>query len=231
MNVGCSERRIRCMSTSVSEFERKIAPWDSSSRPQRGAVGQVAVVGQRHIAVREAEDERLDVVGGAGAGGGVAHMADRAVAPETLDLAFVGEHLREQAEPAVPDEMAMVVRDDAGALLSAVLQRVQAEVRQSGRVRCPQTPKMPHSSWMSSSSADKPDASLSRRGALHHNDTNAGLHTGVLRGGVVPWRHGGSSTCRPLRRDTYSYKCSNRLVCCTPRQPLNGSPWICVSER
>ena len=64
-------------------------------------------------------------------------MADRAVAPEPLDLAFVGEHLREQAEPAVPDEMAMVVRDDAGALLSAVLQRVQAEVRQSGRVRVP----------------------------------------------------------------------------------------------
>ena len=37
----------------------------------------------------------------------------------------------------MPDEMAMVVRDDAGALLSAVLQRVQAKVRQSGRVRVP----------------------------------------------------------------------------------------------
>ena len=87
---------------------------------------------QRHVAVVEPEDERLDVVGGARSGGGITHVADRLVAGEPSDLAFVAEHLGQQSEAAVPDEMAVVVGDDAGAFLTAVL---QCEIRQAGGVR------------------------------------------------------------------------------------------------
>ena len=122
MKVGLEERRIRCMSTSVSELEWKIAPSSSSLRTQRHAVGEVSVVSQRHVAVVEPEDERLDVVGGARSGGGITHVADRLVAGEPSDLALVAEHLGQQSEAAVSDEMAVVVGDDAGAFLTAVLQ-------------------------------------------------------------------------------------------------------------
>ena len=102
---------------------------------QRHAVGEVSVVPQRHVAVVEPEDERLDVVGGARSGGGITHVADRLVAGEPSDLALVAEHLGQQSEAAVPDEMAVVVGDDAGAFLTAVLQCVESEIRQAGGVR------------------------------------------------------------------------------------------------
>ena len=101
---------------------------------QAHAVGEVAVVAQRHVAVVEAEDERLDVVGGAGAGGGVVHMADGLVSGEPADLAFVAEHLGQQAKAAMADQMAIVVRHDAGALLAAMLQGVESEIGETGGV-------------------------------------------------------------------------------------------------
>ena len=55
------------------------------------------------------------------------------------------------------------------------------------------------------------------------------LMTTMLVGPCLPEFTGG--TVLHCFGTPYSYKCSNRLVCCTPRQPLNGSPWICVSER
>ena len=62
-------------------------------------------------------------------------MADRLVAGESFDLALVAEHLGQQSEAAVPDEMAVVVGDDAGTFLTAVLQCVESEIRQAGGVR------------------------------------------------------------------------------------------------
>ena len=102
---------------------------------QRRAVRQVAVVAQGHVAVVEAEDERLDVVRGARAGRGVAHVADGPVSLESFDFALVAEHLGEQAESAMAGQMAVIVGDDTGALLTAMLQRVQAEIGESGGVR------------------------------------------------------------------------------------------------
>ena len=90
---------------------------------------------QSHVAVMEAEDERLDVVRGARAGRCVTHVADGAIALQSFDFALIAEHLGEQAESAMTDEMTVIVRDNAGAFLTTMLQRVQAEVGESGGVR------------------------------------------------------------------------------------------------
>ena len=87
---------------------------------------------QSHVAVMEAEDERLDVVRGARAGRCVTHVADGAIALQSFDFALIAEHLGEQAESAMTDEMTVIVGDDAGAFLTAMLQRVQAKVGQRG---------------------------------------------------------------------------------------------------
>ena len=83
----------------------------------------------------EAEDERLDVVGAAGTGCGVTHMADRFVSFQAFDFPFVAEHLGQQTRSAMTDEMTIIVGDNAGTLLTTMLQRVQTEVSESGGVR------------------------------------------------------------------------------------------------
>lgn len=70
----------------------------------------------------EAEDERLDVVGAAGTGCGVTHMADRFVSFQAFDFPFVAEH-GSADPPAMTDEMTIIVGDNAGTL-TAMLQRV-----------------------------------------------------------------------------------------------------------
>ena len=61
-------------------------------------------------------------------------MADRLVSLQAFDFAFVAEHLGQQTRSAMTDEMTVIVRDNAGAFLTTMLQRVQAEVGQrSGR--------------------------------------------------------------------------------------------------
>ena len=51
---------------------------------------------QGHISIMETEDERLNVVGAARAGSGVAHMANRPVSLQTFDFSLVAEHLGQQ---------------------------------------------------------------------------------------------------------------------------------------
>ena len=63
---------------------------------------------QSHVAVMEAEDERLDVVCGARAGRCVTHVADGAIALQSFDFALIAEHLGEQAESAMTDEMTVI---------------------------------------------------------------------------------------------------------------------------
>jgi len=92
--------------------------------PQREAVREVAVMAQRHVAVMEAEHEGLNVVDAARAGRRIAHMADCGIALKSLNVFFVLEHLREQSEPAVPYQVAVVVGDYAGTLLTTMLQCV-----------------------------------------------------------------------------------------------------------
>ena len=62
-------------------------------------------------------------------------MADRFVSFQAFDFPFVAEHLGQQTRSAMTDEMTIIVGDNAGTLLTAMLQRVQAEVGESGGVR------------------------------------------------------------------------------------------------
>ena len=118
-------------STSVSEFEWKIAP-SSSSCGAVTAVRQVAVWHEPRR-IMEAGNERLDVVRGAGAGRGVTAAWDAPVAFEPFDFALIAEHLGEQSESAVAALMAVIVGDDAGTFLTA-MRSAQAEIGKSGGV-------------------------------------------------------------------------------------------------
>ncbi len=100
---------------------------------QVGGVDQVAVVAQRDRAVGGGAERRLRVVPGAGAGGGVARVADRQVPLERVQRGLV-EDLRDQAHVLVDQDLAAVAHRDAGRLLAAVLEGVEAEVGQLGDV-------------------------------------------------------------------------------------------------
>jgi hypothetical protein len=96
---------------------------------QRHGVDQVAVVGERQLAVVGAVD-RLRVLPGAGAGGGVAHVADRHVALEGAQ-ALLAEDLVDQPQLALGHDVAALHAGDPRGLLAAVLKRVEREVRES----------------------------------------------------------------------------------------------------
>ena len=96
-------------------------------------VDQVAVVAERDRAVGGRAERRLGVLPGARAGGRVAAVADREVALERRERRLV-EDLRDQAHVLVDQDLAAVADRDAGRLLAAVLQRVEAEVGQLGDV-------------------------------------------------------------------------------------------------
>ena len=98
---------------------------------QLGGVGEVAVVRERDGARVAAAERRLGVLPGAGAGRGVAAVADREVALERAQAALV-EDLGDQAHVLVDQEARAVTGGDARRLLAAVLQRVEAEVGELG---------------------------------------------------------------------------------------------------
>ena len=100
--------------------------------PELDRVGQVAVVGERHLAAVVAPD-RLRVLPGAAAGGRVAHVADRHVALQRPQLLLV-EDLGDEAAVAQGGDVAALAGGDPGRLLAAVLQRVEAEVGEAGDV-------------------------------------------------------------------------------------------------
>jgi hypothetical protein len=69
----------------------------------------------------------------AAAGGGVAHVPDAAVAGQRLETR-VGEDACTRPIAAVGEELLPVAGHDARRLLPAVLQRVQTQVGQVGRL-------------------------------------------------------------------------------------------------
>ena len=90
-------------------------------------VGQVAVVAERDRSVGRVAHDRLRVLPHRRAGGGVARVADRDVAREAGEARLV-EHLVHEAH-VLHRHHARAVRDgDPGALLAAVLERIEAEV-------------------------------------------------------------------------------------------------------
>ena len=92
----------------------------------------------REAAAVELGEQRLHVAQDGLAGGRVAHVADRRGAGQALDHLAAGEVVADQAHPALGMEALAVERDDAGRLLAAVLERVQAERGDRGRVRMPE---------------------------------------------------------------------------------------------
>src|SRR6185503_2551800 len=78
-------------------------------------------------------DERLRVRPLVAAGGRVADVADRDLAPKPAE-GLLRERLGDEPELAQRRRAAVVGDGDAGRFLSAVLQRVQAEIREAGDV-------------------------------------------------------------------------------------------------
>ena len=95
-------------------------------------VGQVAVVGERHLAPVVAPD-RLRVLPRAAAGRRVADVADRHVAVERAQLLLV-EDLGDEPGVAQGRDVPALAAGDAGRLLAAVLERVEREVGEPGHV-------------------------------------------------------------------------------------------------
>ena len=88
----------------------------------------------REAAGIELGEQRLDVAQDGVAGGGVAHVADRHGAGQAVDDLAPREGVADEAEAALGVEALAVVADDAGGLLAAVLQGVQAERGDGGGV-------------------------------------------------------------------------------------------------
>ena len=126
---------IRWRIVSVSEVDWKIEPRRCSLRCKRAGVGDVAVMGDGEAAAGELGEERLHVAQVRAAGGRIAVMADGAVALEPLHHRRLGEVVADQADMALAAELLAVEGDDAGRLLAAVLQRVQAERGQRAPLR------------------------------------------------------------------------------------------------
>jgi hypothetical protein len=120
-------------------------------------IGDVAVMGDRRAAHGELAEEGLHVADrgrALGSGGGIAHVADGERPGQRLHHLLAGEIVAHIAEAAGRVEARdRVVGDDPAGLLAAVLQRMQAERHEIGRVDTPTTPNTPHSSRSLSSSA------------------------------------------------------------------------------
>ncbi|CPI88074.1 Uncharacterised protein [Bordetella pertussis] len=96
---------------------------------QLAPVGQVAVVGE-HDAERRIDVERLRLfLAGAGAGGGIAHLAHAAGARQRAHVAGT-EHIAHQAVRLVHVEVVALQRGDARRVLPPVLQQQQAVIEQ-----------------------------------------------------------------------------------------------------
>jgi len=96
---------------------------------QFAPVGQVAVVGQ-HDAERGVDVERLGLFfAGAGAGGGVADLADAGRAGQRAHVARA-EHVAHQAVRLVHIELVALRRRNARGVLPAMLQQQQAVIEQ-----------------------------------------------------------------------------------------------------
>ena len=105
---------------------------------QQARIDDVAVVGQREIARVVTEQKRLHVLDTAASGGRIAHMADGRISLERRQFRLV-EHLGHQSAALDAAESSPFVDGhDTRALLSAVLQRMQAVIAQRCSVGHPE---------------------------------------------------------------------------------------------
>ena len=109
---------------------------------QLGGVGQVAVVADGDAPLGAVHGQGLGIDDVRRTGGRIAGVADGRVAHEPVQH-IAGEDLRHQAHAPVDVEGLAVGRDDARALLSAMLEGVEAVVGQFGGIRMPMDAKDP----------------------------------------------------------------------------------------
>ena len=105
--------------------------------PELARVDEVAVVRHRNLAVGAIDEEGLRVVEAALAGRRVARVPDGQMAGEPLERGFV-ERVGDVPHRARRAHALAVGRDDAGAFLPTVLQGVQPEVGEVGRLGVPE---------------------------------------------------------------------------------------------
>ncbi len=146
-----------------------------------GGVDQVAVVGERDEAALRARDDGLRVVDCRRAGGAVARVADGRRPRDLREL--MRERIRERAHPAHGARLSGVVdRHDADRLLTAMLEGVQAELRDMRRVgMAVDSENAAHEfrSWLRSRRSLSPPLSLRGERRLGHDPGNRFVIRGV----------------------------------------------------
>ena len=131
--VAAFERARRWTTTSESFVDEKIDPCSSSSTRSSAALIDVAVVRERDVAALRARDDRLRILDRRRAGRAVARVSDGRDAGQLGQL--LAERVGQCAHVAHRARVAgRVDRHDADRFLSAMLQRVQAELRDVRRV-------------------------------------------------------------------------------------------------
>ena len=128
-------RATRCRITSVSLVDCMIAPSRTSCRRSVRPLVRLPLWPTAKPPPSSSAEQRLHVAQDGLAGGRVAHVADRGRAGQAVDHLAAGEVVADQAHAALGMEALAVEGDDAGGLLAAVLERVQAERRDGGGIR------------------------------------------------------------------------------------------------
>ncbi len=106
--------------------------------PQRQAVGEVAVMGDGEAAGIQFSEQRLHVTQDGAASGGITDVADGHVAREARNDFSAGEGIADKTETSFGMEAAIVVGDDAGGFLAAMLKGVKPECGDGGGIRVPE---------------------------------------------------------------------------------------------
>ena len=107
-------------------------------------INQIPVVRDRHLPAHAIDHEGLRILGRAGAGRGIAGMPDRPGPFQFFEIVRA-KNLGDQAHVLVQNERRTwtVTRDNAGALLAAMLQGEKPVVSQDGRVRMAKNTEKP----------------------------------------------------------------------------------------
>ncbi len=112
----------------------KDGPLGFQFAPQPGGIHQVAVVGDAVIFIAVEHQKRLGIGQQRRTGGGIAHMTDGQMTLRAFSVCFL-EDLADQPHVLVFAHLATVGHHDPGAFLAAVLQGVESEVGELGRIR------------------------------------------------------------------------------------------------
>ena len=127
---GGQDRRVR--GGAAAQLAAEILPGGGvHGVHELAGVGEVAVVGQDEGGAGRRAEHRLGVLPGGGPLGGVADVTHGHVTGE-VGQGLVVEDLGDQAQVLVDEDLGAVGGGDAGRLLTAVLEGVQAEVGQAG---------------------------------------------------------------------------------------------------